>query len=71
MRSAGSRVSPGTSFAATTLQSITHPDDLDRDADSMRDLLDGKIPSCQIEKRYRHAWGHYLWVLLTVVARPE
>ena len=52
-------------FRATTLQSITHPDDLDRDADSMRELLDGRIPSCEIEKRYRHAWGHYLWVLVT------
>ena len=53
-------------FKATTLRAITHPDDVDRDADVMRDLLDGKIPSCQIEKRYRHVWGHYLWVLLTV-----
>jgi diguanylate cyclase (GGDEF)-like protein/PAS domain S-box-containing protein len=50
---------------ATTLQSITHPDDLNRDAESMRDLVDGKIPSCQVEKRYRHAWGHYFWVLVT------
>ena len=53
-------------FKATTLRAITHPDDVERDADVMRDLLDGKIPSCQIEKRYRHVWGHYLWVLLTV-----
>ena len=53
-------------FLATTLRAITHPDDVDRDADVMRDLLDGKVPSCQIEKRYRHVWGHYLWVLLTV-----
>jgi len=50
---------------STTLQAITHPEDLDRDAESMHELLDGKIPSAQIEKRYRHAWGHYLWVLLT------
>ena len=53
-------------FKATTLRSITYPDDVDRDADVMRDLLDGKIPSCQTEKRFRHVWGHYLWVLLTV-----
>jgi diguanylate cyclase (GGDEF)-like protein/PAS domain S-box-containing protein len=53
-------------FKSTTLRAITHPDDVDRDADVMRDLLDGRVPSCQIEKRYRHAWGHYLWVLLTV-----
>jgi PAS domain S-box-containing protein len=36
---------------ATTLQSITHPDDVDRDAESMGELLDGKVRSCQIEKR--------------------
>ena len=51
---------------ATTLRAITHPDDVDRDADSLRDLLDGRVPSYQTEKRYRHAWGHHLWVLLTV-----
>ena len=51
---------------ATTLQAITHPDDVDLDTDSMQELLDNKVPSFQIEKRYSHAWGHYLWVLLTV-----
>ena len=50
---------------ATTLRDITHSDDVDRDADFLRELLDGRIPSYQTEKRYRHAWGHYLWVLLT------
>ncbi len=51
---------------ATTLRAITHPDDDERDADSLRDLLDGRVPNYQTEKRYRHAWGHHLWVLLTV-----
>lgn len=51
---------------ATTLQAITHPEDVDCDADSMRELLDGKVPSFQIEKRFRHVWGHYHWVLVTV-----
>jgi diguanylate cyclase (GGDEF)-like protein/PAS domain S-box-containing protein len=51
---------------ATTLPAITHPEDVDRDAGSMQDLVLGTIPSFQVEKRYRHAWGHYLWVLLTV-----
>ncbi len=51
---------------ATTLRAMTHPEDVDLDADFVRELLDGRIPSYQIEKRYRHAWGHYLWVLLTV-----
>jgi diguanylate cyclase (GGDEF)-like protein/PAS domain S-box-containing protein len=53
-------------FKATTLRALTHPEDVDLDADSLRVLLDGGIPSYQVEKRYRHAWGHYLWGLLTV-----
>lgn len=53
-------------FKATTLQALSHPDDVELGAESMRELLAGTIPSCQIEKRYRHAWGHYLWVLVTV-----
>ncbi|MBZ5637942.1 MAG: EAL domain-containing protein [Acidobacteriia bacterium] len=51
---------------ATTLPAITFPDDIDCDADALRDLLAGRVPSYQAEKRYRHAWGHYLWVMLTV-----
>jgi len=51
---------------ATTLHAITHPEDVDRDEGSFHDLLRGTIPSYQVEKRYRHAWGHCLWVLLTV-----
>ena len=51
---------------ATTLPTITHPEDVDLDAQHMRDLLIGEIPSYQVEKRYRHAWGHYFWVLVTV-----
>lgn len=50
---------------ATTFRALTHPDDVDRDADSVRSLLEGQVPSYQTERRYRHAWGHYLWVLLT------
>jgi len=53
-------------FQATTLRALTHPEDVDLDADSLRELLDGRIPSYQTEKRYRHAWGHYLWGMLTV-----
>ena len=51
---------------ATTLNAITHPEDVDRDERSFLDLLRGRIPSYQVEKRYHHAFGHYLWVLLTV-----
>ncbi len=51
---------------ATTLQAITHPADLEVAADEMNSLLAGEIPSYQAEKRYRHSWGHFVWVLLTV-----
>ena len=41
-----------------TLHELTHPDDLDLDADDLRQLLSGEISSYQVEKRYRHHWGH-------------
>lgn len=51
---------------ATTLGAITHPDDVNLAADDLQQLLAGEIRSYQVETRYRHAWGHYVWVLLTV-----
>jgi len=57
---------------ATTLRAMTHPDDMDLDAQSLAQLLAGDIPSYQIEKRYHHAWGHYVWVLATTsIVRDE
>ena len=53
---------------ATTLDAITYPDDVNLAADDLRRLFAGQIPSYQVEKRYRHAWGHYVWVLLTCSA---
>jgi diguanylate cyclase (GGDEF)-like protein/PAS domain S-box-containing protein len=50
---------------ATTLDAITHPDDVNLASDDLQRLLTGEIPSYQVEKRYRHAWGHYIWALLT------
>jgi PAS domain S-box-containing protein len=51
---------------ATTLAAITDPDYVDLDAEQKRDLLSGRIPSYNVEKRYRHARGYHLWVLVTV-----
>jgi len=51
---------------ATALDAITHPEDIGLDADDLQRLLAGQIPSYQVERRYRHAWGHYVWVLITV-----
>lgn len=57
---------------ATTLRAITHPDDIELDTQSMRQLLAGQIPSYQVEKRLRHAWGHHVWVLVTAsIVRDE
>src|SRR5947209_8791998 len=57
---------------ATTLDAITYPADVELGVEDRHRLLTGEIPSYQIEKRYRHAWGHYVWVLLTSsVVRDE
>lgn len=47
-------------------QTITHPDDLDLDLDYLRQMLDAKITSYQMEKRYFHKDGEVVWILLTV-----
>jgi len=57
---------PEDELKATTLDAITHPDDVNLAADDLQQLLAGQIRSYQVEKRYHHAWGHYVWVLLTV-----
>lgn len=51
---------------ARTLCSLTHPDDIDLDASLSRQLLDGKVPSYQVEKRCMHAWGHFVWMMMTL-----
>ncbi len=50
---------------ATTLARITHEDDRHLGRESRRMLLDGEIPSYQIEKRYRNAQGREIWVQVT------
>jgi diguanylate cyclase (GGDEF)-like protein/PAS domain S-box-containing protein len=57
---------------ATTLRAMTHPDDVDLDAQSLELLLAGEVPNYQVEQRYRHAWGHFVWVLVTTsIVRDE
>ena len=57
---------------ATTLRAMTHPDDLDLDVQDLQELLAGRIPSYQVEKRYLHALGHHVWVLVTAsIVRDE
>jgi PAS domain S-box-containing protein len=45
---------------------ITHPDDIDLDEQQKKLLLDGKIESFHMEKRYFHKSGRAIWVLLSV-----
>jgi len=49
----------------TTFQALTHPDDLAVNMEMARRLVAGEIPFMQVEKRYRHRDGHYLWARLT------
>uniref|UniRef100_UPI00375143BB PAS domain S-box protein n=1 Tax=Undibacterium sp. TaxID=1914977 RepID=UPI00375143BB len=51
---------------ATDFQTITHPDDLTADLNFLNQLLEGKIESYQMEKRYFHKKGHVIWILLSV-----
>jgi PAS domain S-box-containing protein len=47
-------------------QSITHPDDLETDLGYMRAMIEGKINTYQMEKRYFHKSGQIVWILLSV-----
>jgi PAS domain S-box-containing protein len=49
-----------------TFQEITHPDDLDLDLEYLGQVLAGEIASYQLEKRYFHADGEIVWVMLSV-----
>ena len=47
-------------------QTITYPDDLAAEENLLRQLLDGKIPSYQMKKRYFDKQGHIVFVQLGV-----
>ena len=49
---------------ATTVEAITHSEDQALEQTHVEELTTGKIPSYQIEKRYRHSDGHSIWALL-------
>lgn len=57
---------PKEELLTKTFQDITHPDDLNADLDYVQQLLEGKIETYQMEKRYYHKYGHVVWVLLSV-----
>jgi PAS domain S-box-containing protein/putative nucleotidyltransferase with HDIG domain len=47
-------------------QTITHPDDLAADLESLHQMLAGTIPYYHMEKRYLHKQGNVIWILLSV-----
>ena len=51
---------------ARSLRDLSDPRDVDIDALQTVELLEGDVESYEVEKRYRHAWGHLVWVLLSV-----
>ncbi|HWW84314.1 MAG TPA: EAL domain-containing protein [Vicinamibacterales bacterium] len=53
-------------LCARSFRDLSDPHDVDLDASQMAELLGGHIPTYHVEKRYRHAWGHQVWVLLSV-----
>ena len=52
-------------------QDITHPADEDKSIGVSRQLLEGKIPDCDFEKRYVRPDGRVVWVNLSVVPMWE
>ena len=53
-------------MALLDFQTITHPDDLEEDLEFLQKMLEGKIKTYQIEKRYFHKSGRIIWALLNV-----
>lgn len=47
-------------------QSITHPDDLDKDLEQARKVIAGESSGYQMEKRYLRKDGSLIWVMLHV-----
>jgi diguanylate cyclase (GGDEF)-like protein/PAS domain S-box-containing protein len=55
-----------TELLATSFQKLTHPDDLAHALANVKQLLKGKIPTYQMEKRFIHKQGHEVWALCSV-----
>jgi len=49
-----------------TPQDITHPEDQESSAHLYQQLIEGKIPSYQVEKRYISKKGEIIWVIVGV-----
>ncbi len=56
---------PREELLSLTFQDITHPDDLDRDVEHLRRMLEGETDTYSTEKRYVRKDGSDIWVDLT------
>jgi len=56
---------PADQLIGGTYSRLTHPDDLPLDRDAVAALMSGDGRGPAIEKRYRHADGHTIWVRVT------
>ena len=53
-------------FKGMTFQAITHPDELADFMIRLNEVVEGKVLTHQMEKRYLHKLGHEVWVLVGV-----
>ncbi|MGZ0654098.1 PAS domain S-box protein [Coraliomargarita sp. W4R72] len=56
---------------ALTFQEITHPDDLDLDVSYLEKMIQGELKFYELDKRYMHAEGYYIWIHLSVSIVPD
>jgi len=56
---------PEEQLLGNTYRSLTHPDDAPLDEQAMVALLSADGPGPAVEKRFRHAEGHFLWARVT------
>lgn len=56
---------------AMTRDELTHPDDRPVNHRLARRLLNGEVEAFQMEKRFRHVQGHYVWVDIAVSLMRE
>ncbi len=48
-------------FLGTTLKSMIHPEDREAAVAYTQQMIQGQIPSCQVEQRWLHQAGHVVW----------
>lgn len=51
-----------------SIRDLTHPDDLEVSLKKFSQFMSGEIGNYQLEKRYKHKQGHYVWNRLSISA---